>query len=118
MTTQHYTGSCQCGAVAFEVDLDLDQTITCNCSRCRRLGSVLSAASASQFGLLRGQDNLTEYLFNKHAIHHLFCRTCGIQGFSRGKGHDGSEMVMVNVNTLHDVDPRALHPQHYDGRSV
>lgn len=118
MSIKHYSGSCQCGAVAFEADLDLDQTITCNCSRCQRLGSVLSAASGDHFKLLRGADNLTEYLFNKHAIHHLFCKTCGIQGFARGMGRDGSEMVMVNVNTLEGVDPRALHPHHYDGRSV
>ncbi len=118
MTVQHHTGSCQCGAVAFEADLDLDQTITCNCSRCRRLGSVLSAASGDRFTLLRGEDNLTEYQFNKHVIYHLFCKTCGIQPFARGKGKDGSAMVMVNVNTLDGVDARALHPHHYDGRSV
>ena len=31
MTTQHYTGSCQCGAIAFQIDADLDQTFSCNC---------------------------------------------------------------------------------------
>jgi len=42
MSEQHYKGSCQCGAVTFETDVDLDNTITCNCSRCQRLGSVLA----------------------------------------------------------------------------
>ena len=44
MPVQHYNGGCQCGAVRYEVDTDLDKTITCNCSRCQRRGSVLSFA--------------------------------------------------------------------------
>ena len=42
MGEQHYTGGCQCGAVRLEADLDLDRVMTCNCSRCQRLGSVLT----------------------------------------------------------------------------
>ena len=72
MPMQHYHGSCQCGAVKYEVDADLDQTITCNCSRCQKLGSVLTFTSADKFALLSGEQSLTEYLFNKHAISHLF----------------------------------------------
>ena len=116
MATQHYHGSCQCGAVAFEADVDLDNTITCNCSRCQRLGSVLAFAPQDGFTLLRGEDQMTEYLFNKHVVHHLFCKTCGIEGFARGKGPDGKEMVAVNVNCLAGVDPRALQSKHYNGR--
>jgi len=39
-----YTGSCQCGAVRYEVAADIEKVISCNCSRCRRLGSLLAAA--------------------------------------------------------------------------
>jgi hypothetical protein len=30
----HHSGSCHCGKVQFEVDVDLDQLMTCNCSIC------------------------------------------------------------------------------------
>ena len=114
-----YTGSCQCGAVAFEADLSLDNPVTCNCARCQRLGSVLVFTPRDSFRLLRGDDNLTEYLFNKHLIRHRFCKTCGIEGFALGDMPDGSKMAAVNVNVLDGVDPRAIaaRAHHHDGRS-
>ena len=117
MTQQHYHGSCQCGAVQFEVTIDLEHSITCNCSRCQRLGSVLAFTPASNFELKRGQDAVTEYLFNKQTIHHLFCKTCGIESFARATGKDGIAMVAVNANCLDGVEPRKLPSQHVDGRS-
>jgi hypothetical protein len=61
---------------------------------------------ASQFKLLSGGDNLTDYQFNEHAIHYLFCSTCGTQSFSRGMTPGtGQEIVAINVRCLDDVDP-------------
>ena len=64
MTAEHHHGSCQCGAVAFDVTVDISSPIICNCSRCRRLGSVLAFAPRENFTLLRGEDALTDYTFN------------------------------------------------------
>ena len=113
-----YNGSCQCGAVKFHADLTLEGAVTCNCSRCQRLGSVLVFTPRDNFTLDSGQDSLTEYLFNKHVISHQFCKVCGIECFAYGKMPDGSPMAAVNVNTLDGVDPRALKAHHYDGRST
>jgi len=117
MTAQTYTGGCQCGAVRYEVTVDLDSTITCNCSRCSRLGSILAFAPEPMFELRSGESALTDYQFNKRAIHHLFCSTCGIQSFARGTTPDGAQMVAVNVRCLDGVDPATLSPQAVDGRS-
>lgn len=114
--TRHH-GSCQCGAVAYEVSVDLDRTITCNCSRCQRMGFVLSFAPAASFQLSSGADALTEYRFGSRTIRHLFCRTCGVESFAEGTMPDGSAVVAVNVNCLDGVNPRELNSQHMDGRS-
>jgi len=117
MTAEHYNGGCQCGAVRYEVEVDTGNTITCNCSRCERMGFVLAFASLEAFQLKSGEENLTEYLFNKQVIRHQFCSTCGVESFAYGQMPDGSPTVAINVNCLDDVDPRALESQHVDGKS-
>ena len=118
MTAETYRGSCQCGAVAFEATLDISEPLTCNCSRCRRLGSRLAFTPPDRFTLLRGADNLTEYTFNRHVIRHQFCRTCGVQPFAYGRMPDGTPVTAVNVNCLEGVDPAALPTRQFDGASL
>jgi hypothetical protein len=118
MSAQRYTGGCQCGAVRYEITVDLDSTIVCNCSRCRWLGSILAFAPQEHFTLLSGEDRLTDFQFNKNVIHHLFCDVCGIQSFARGTMPDGKAMVAVNARCLDGVEPDNLRPNKVDGRSV
>ncbi len=118
MSEKHYRGGCQCGAVSYEVDVDIDAAITCNCSRCKPMGFVLAFTPPAKFDLQSGRENLSEYLFNNKQIRHLFCSTCGVESFAYGKTPDGNEMVAVNVNCLQGVNPRALQTKQYDGASV
>ena len=117
MSEQHYKGGCQCGAVSYEVDVDIDSAITCNCSRCKPMAFVLAFTPREKFNLQSGEDNLTEYLFNKKEIRHLFCKTCGVESFAYGKTPDGAEMVAINVNCLEGIDTRQLNTKQVDGAS-
>lgn len=113
-----FEGGCHCGRVRYRVSgLDLNGTITCNCSRCSKVGSILTFTGADSFALLSGEDVLTDYQFNKKVIHHLFCKICGIQSFSRGAAPDGTPTIAVNVRCLDDVDTDLLSPQKFDGRN-
>ena len=113
-----YTGGCQCGKVRYEAEADIGEVITCNCSRCRKLGSLLSGVAMSDFKLLSGGDEMTEYQFNNRRIHHPFCKTCGIQSYAYGKGPGGREMVMLNVRCLDGVDAEQLAVKKFDGASL
>ncbi len=117
MPRVHYSGSCQCGAIAYEVHADLDTTFTCNCSRCKRLGAVLTFVPIEDFNLLK-DGPVTEYLFNKMVVHHRFCPTCGVESYALGKGPEGMDMVAINVNCLEAIDPRALNSRHIDGAAA
>jgi len=116
--TKTHHGSCHCGAVRYKVTVALDGVMSCNCSICQKRGSLLAFVPGDAFKLEQGGDALTEYRFNKHVIHHLFCKTCGILSFARGKSRDGAEMVAINVRCLDDVDIAALSVTHFDGRSM
>ena len=111
-----HTGGCQCGRVRYEVSLELGEVISCNCSRCGRLGSLLAFTPAENFKLISGEGAMTEYQFNKHVIHHLFCATCGIQSFARGQ-QKGVEMVAVNARCLEGVEPEQLKVKNVNGRA-
>lgn len=116
--TKAYTGGCQCGKVRYEAQADIGEVITCNCSRCRKVGSLLSAVAMSDFKLLSGEADMTEYQFNNRRIHHPFCRTCGIQSYAYGKGPGGRDMVMINVRCLDSVDVEELAVKKFDGASL
>lgn len=115
VSTQH--GGCHCGAVRYSVELDPEAAaISCNCSMCGRSGTLLQFVPADKFKLEQGEDHLTDYQFNKHVIHHLFCKTCGIKPFARGSGPKGPT-VAINVRTLDGIDSFAIKTQPYDGKN-
>ncbi|MGE0321145.1 MAG: GFA family protein [Polyangiaceae bacterium] len=111
-----YQGGCHCGNVRYEVQLELGEVMTCNCSICSKTGSMLAFVPEAQFKLLQGEDALSDYQFNKNVIHHLFCKTCGIRSFARGIA-GGKAMAAVNVRCLDDIDLGALEVKHVDGKS-
>src|SRR6185437_10596849 len=111
-----YTGGCHCGAVTYEVETELDKVMECNCSHCSKKGFLLHFVPATQFALLSGEDNLTEYRFNKKKIAHLFCKTCGVESFARGQRPDGTATVMINVRCLDGVDPHTLTITQVNGK--
>jgi hypothetical protein len=111
-------GGCHCGRVRYEVETDLGQVVSCNCSICQKRGSLLTFVPLGQFKLLSGEHDQTDYQFNKKMIHHLFCSTCGVGSFGRGTGPEGVEMVAVNVRCLDEVDIETLTLTPYDGKSL
>ncbi len=113
-----HEGGCHCRKVRFTVKTDLANVIACNCSYCQAKGFLLTFVPASDFTLLSGTDDLTEYRFNKKHIEHLFCSTCGVQSFGRGKGPDGTEMVAVNVRCLDTINLEDLAITPFAGKDI
>jgi hypothetical protein len=116
--TKTHTGGCHCGKVRYEVTTELGQVISCNCSICSKKGHLLSFVPAEQFVLESGDGELTDYQFNQKIIHHLFCKTCGIESFARGRGPDGKAMIALNVRCLDDVELGSLEVAPFDGKSL
>ena len=104
-----YRGSCHCGAVTFEADLDLEESsYRCNCSICRRTRFWPAVARPEGFRLLSGESELTEYRFNTQRNVHYFCRLCGVRPFGVGNDTPIGKMYGVNLGCLDDVDDETL----------
>lgn len=104
-----YRGSCHCGAVTFEADLDLAQSsYRCNCTICRRNRFWPAIARPENFRLLTGEAELTQYLFNTRENQHYFCRHCGVRSFGIGTETPIGKMYGVNLGCLTDVTDEEL----------
>lgn len=112
-------GGCHCGKVRYEVELDLTApVIECNCSICSGHGLLLSFAPDEHMNIAQGEENLTEYRFNKEKIAHSFCKTCGVEVFGKGSNSEGVPTYAVNMRTLDDIDVTTLNRMPYDGKAL
>lgn len=104
-----YRGSCHCGAVTFEADLDLTRdSFRCNCSICRRTRFWPAIAKPENFRLLTGKSELTQYAFNTRKNHHYFCKHCGVRSFGVGNETPIGKMYGVNLGCLTNVTDEKL----------
>lgn len=112
-----YQGSCHCGKIAFEVEGEIDGALSCNCSMCQRKGSLLWFMPRSALNLLKPENAMSTYTFNKHVIKHHFCPDCGIHPFGEGTDPNGNVMAAINIRCIEDIDLTTIPVQHYDGRA-
>ncbi len=106
MMKKTYTGSCHCGRIRYEADIDLAKgTFKCNCSICTKVRNWLSLVKPDDFRLLSGEEDLQDYRFGAKGKHHLFCRHCGVHSFGWAEEPElGGKFFAVNVNCLDDVE--------------
>jgi hypothetical protein len=101
---QTYQGSCHCGKVRFEADVDPDGGVRrCNCWICAKQRSMEMLVKAEDFRLLSDEAELGDYPFGIRGGHSLFCRTCGVASFRRGYAETlGGEYVSIASACLND----------------
>jgi hypothetical protein len=115
MAKSHYRGSCACGRVTFEADIDFSAgTHKCNCTSCwkRRWWSVKVAPE--DFRLLTGGDAI--------GPDGRSCATCGVALFRHAPVAEWNPTayVSVSVASLDDLSPETLlaaKVTYYDGRA-
>ena len=122
MAIKTYTGSCHCGNVHFEADLDLSQgTGKCNCSICTKTRNWGTTVKPDAFRLLSGEGVTTDYQFGTNSMHWPFCKTCGVRPYGHGDIPEvGGAFYSVNLACLDDAEPQELLAgpiQYCDGRN-
>jgi len=114
MPMKTYDGSCHCGAVRFEADMDLSKgTKRCNCSICSKARAWYAIAPAKHVRLLAGEAALSDYQWtapgsSEPHLHYRFCKTCGIRAFAYGEPPQGEPFYAIAISTLDNADPDVL----------
>jgi hypothetical protein len=117
LATRH-PGSCHCGAVRFEVDLDANAGgARCNCTICTKIAQTGAVVRPEAFKLLEGAASLSMYEWGGKTSRRFFCKRCGVHVFGRGHLKElGGDYVSVNLNAVDDIDVSELTLVHWDGR--
>jgi hypothetical protein len=112
-----HQGSCHCGAVKFEVEVDATQGGRCNCSICAKLNSIGAIAKPDALTITHGESELSSYAWGHKISTRYFCKHCGVYLFSRGHLAElGGDYVGVYLTALDDIDPGSIDLIHWDGR--
>ena len=117
-----YQGSCHCGAIKYQADLDLAQgTSKCNCTYCLKARAWAIAVKPSAFRLEPGSERGVAYHQHPQAPVKYHCAACGIHTHAEGNAdYMGGPFVQVFVATLDDLAAEELAnaPVRYcDGRN-
>ena len=113
-----FKGGCHCGKIRYEATGAPSEATSCNCSICRRRGSLLFFTTPENFTLLTPRDEITVYTFKSHTIRHQFCKTCGCAPFAEGTTPDGSAMVALNLRCADQIDLSKITVKTFDGASL
>ena len=104
-----YAGSCHCGAVRFEADIDLAAgTSKCNCSICAKSRFWKAIIGKTDLRLIKGEGDLAEYTFHSGEKRHRFCKHCGVKVFGFGTHPAIGEFYAVSLACLDDASDEEL----------
>ena len=95
--------TCHCGAIKAEVHIDrLEKTMRCNCSICKRKGTIMSMVQNKDFKIIKGEDKLKLYQFHSKVAKHYFCSICGI--YTHHNPRSNPAMTGINIGCIDDFN--------------
>ena len=117
--TQHYEGSCHCGAIKFSYDGDeITKGLRCTCSICSRKGAMMSpeAIPMEKLKIEADEADIGLYQFGNKIAKHYFCKNCGIYTHNemlRMPGH-----MRVNIGCIEDLNTSDFEIMVFDGKNA
>jgi hypothetical protein len=107
-------GACHCGAVQWQFDGMPEGATACNCTVCRRYGTLWAYDFEDEGIHVSGP---TQKYIRGDAVEFHFCRTCGCVAYWRSQqaSEAGRRRIAVNLR-LTEPEPIAQIPiDHFDG---
>ena len=109
------TGSCHCGQVGWTFDGQPDSATACNCTVCRRYGTLWAYDHEGEAIKVSGATRA--YVHGDRTLGFHFCETCGCVAFWRSltRGKDGRRRIAVNLRLADPQAVAAIPVEHFDG---
>ena len=107
-------GSCHCGAVTWSFTALLESATACNCTICRRYGTLWAYDYEGEGVSVKGPT--TSYVRGK-ALEFHFCATCGcvVSWRLQQPAADGRRRMAVNLRLTEPGPISQLPIDHFDG---
>lgn len=116
MKTQHH-GSCVCGDVQFDAEVDLDSGSKCNCTICTKLGPTGAIVKPSAFTRTSDASTVASFTRMPEVGERFFCARCHTYCYGTGNLPElGGDFVSVNLNCVDGFDASKVKIVHWDGR--
>lgn len=117
--TQHYEGSCHCGAIKFSYDGEkIDKGLRCNCSICARKGAIMSTEviASDNLNISTEDDAPGLYQFGAKTAKHYFCKNCGI--YTHHETARFPDHYRVNLGCIEGIESTQLDADIFDGKHL
>ena len=98
---------CHCGLVEAQINIEnFEKILRCNCSICKRKGTVMSMVKNEDFKIIKGEEKLKLYQFHSKIAKHYFCSNCGIQTHNLRRRDPNT--YGINVACINEISTKEL----------
>lgn len=99
------SATCHCGSVRVEIPRPPEEVTNCNCSICRRLGSLWAYYDVDEVKVVGHPERTDEYMQGDRTLRVVRCRHCGCT--THWEPLDRSRFRRVGVN-IRNFDPAVI----------
>lgn len=108
-------GSCHCGSVSFELVRLPEWRSECNCSVCRRLGTLWGYYREEEVHFVGRLEATETYVWGDRTLAFHRCRTCGCTTHWQRLDPKQENRMAVNTRLLEPSVLAGVPLRHYDG---
>jgi len=112
------TGTCHCGAVSVEVPRKPRRLTSCNCSICRRYGTLWAYYKASDVRVNCARGATHGYSWGDKSLRFVRCRNCGCIMVWEATHPRASSRMGVNARNFEPAAIEGIRVRHLDGAST
>ena len=99
------SATCHCGTIKIEIPQRPDEITNCNCSICRRLGTLWAYYKVGTVKVIGHPEQTDEYIQGDKTLRLLRCRNCGC--VTHWEPLDAERHGKVGVN-IRNFDPEVI----------